>query len=121
MIDGDPLVNHDGPGLDRKNEQQHIDGGEPEAGEHLEELQPVQPRADDGVSTLQGVDDTPRGKIGGGCRGKDGAAFHFVTLPVAGRAALQPPAAQEVAPALVCACPLSQRKMKMHLCSHHDS
>ncbi len=30
----------------QRDEQQHVDGGEPEAGEHVEGLQPIQPRAD---------------------------------------------------------------------------
>ncbi|SLC90057.1 Uncharacterised protein [Mycobacteroides abscessus subsp. massiliense] len=39
----------DGPGNDashQRDEQQHVDRGEPEAGEHVEGLYPVQPRAD---------------------------------------------------------------------------
>ena len=31
----------------QRHEQQHVDGREPEAGEHVEGLQPVEPRADD--------------------------------------------------------------------------
>jgi hypothetical protein len=33
----------------QRDEQQRIDGREPEAGEHLERLQPVQPRSDGGM------------------------------------------------------------------------
>ncbi|SHZ59587.1 Uncharacterised protein [Mycobacteroides abscessus subsp. abscessus] len=39
----------DGPGNDaahQRDEQQHIDRGEPEAGEHVEGLHPIQPGAD---------------------------------------------------------------------------
>ena len=35
-----------GQAAHQRDEQQRVDGGEPEAGEHLEGLQPVQPRAD---------------------------------------------------------------------------
>ena len=35
-----------GQAAHQRDEQQHIDGGEPEAGEHVEGLQPVQPRPD---------------------------------------------------------------------------
>ena len=30
----------------QRDEQQHVDGGEPETGEHVEQLQPVQPRSE---------------------------------------------------------------------------
>ncbi|AGL25999.1 hypothetical protein J113_03740 [Mycobacterium tuberculosis CAS/NITR204] len=38
-----------GQTADEGHEQQHVDGGEPEAGEHVEGLQLVQPRTDEWV------------------------------------------------------------------------